>query len=73
MRLTSTRWPISRSDHRAARYPIGLDHEGLDQKREPDRHGDDHHELDQRLATALVLFVIAAVDAGRRGDPQIQT
>ena len=49
MRLTSTRWPIcsvGTIDSDGILY--GLIEEGLDAEREPERHGHDQDELQQR-------------------------
>ena len=54
--VTSTRWPTSSVGlHRLARDAEGLDQEGLDPERKPERHRHDHDQLDQRAGGALLL------------------
>jgi hypothetical protein len=45
---------LERRHHRLARNPERLDEEGLDAERNPKRDRNDHDQLDQRAAGALV-------------------
>jgi hypothetical protein len=46
---------LQRRDHRLARDAVGLDEEGLDAERQPQRHGDDDDQLEERPAGRLLL------------------
>src|SRR3954468_23448126 len=56
-------------DHRRARDPERLDEESLDADREAERDGDDHDELDGRVARALLPLSLLGLVHGRHDGP----
>ena len=52
---------LERRHHRLRRDPVGLDEEGLDAEREPERHGDDHDQLQQRAGRRFAALLALRV------------